>query len=654
MRRIKLIGLFLRNFKGVADFRLVAAGNDLKIYGDNAVGKTSLFDAFTWNLFGKDSKNRTNFEIKPLDEKGEVKQHGLSHEVEAVYEVDGKELSLKRVFEENWTKKRGSQKSTFTGHTTSYYIDGIPVKKKEYDAKVNELVSEDLFKLLTNPLHFNEQLDWKKRRELLFELAGDVTDEEVAGKDKKLGEFIARLNGRDVESHIKVIRSKQKKINDELDDIPVRIDQIQLTMPEVDESLKAEIESEIKKLDEEIEELQETVNNVRNGGQVSKKKAELMDIDLELKRIRNEHESGNKDEIYRYKAKVQENESNIKIWENEIQSNLRMMKRLRERENELEVEVHELRKEYVTENKKEFVHEAECTCPTCGQDLPEEQIEEAKEKALKAFNEAKAETLKGLALKGKRKAEELNNVKVEADKLEDKNEKLEAEIEKLRNKTDLIKQEISELEKETTDIMENPEYVEALKKKKAIEEEIAQLQEQSDMAILDLREEMDELKHKRASEQSRLAEFVVAERGRKQIAELEEKERELTAEYEELEAELFLAEKFIRTKANMLEEKINSLFRFVTFKLFEEQINGGLKETCVTLYKGVPYDKGLNNSAQINAGLDIINTLNNHYQVYVPIFIDNSESVTKLIDMDTQTIQLVVSEPDKELRVEIA
>lgn len=74
---------------------------------------------------------------------------------------------------------------------------------------------------------------------------------------------------------------------------------------------------------------------------------------------------------------------------------------------------------------------------------------------------------------------------------------------------------------------------------------------------------------------------------------------------------------------------------------------------CETLYEGVPYGSGLNNAAKINVGLDIINTLSEHYGILAPIFVDNAEAVTKFINVDAQLISLVVSEKDKQLRVEL-
>ena len=116
---------------------------------------------------------------------------------------------------------------------------------------------------------------------------------------------------------------------------------------------------------------------------------------------------------------------------------------------------------------------------------------------------------------------------------------------------------------------------------------------------------------------------------------------------------MYLTEEFIRTKVRLLEDRINSKFKMARFKLFEVQVNGALAETAETMYNGVPYSN-LNNGARINVGLDIIRTLAKHYNLYPPIFIDNRESITELIDVSPQqTISLIVSEKDQKLRVEL-
>lgn len=119
---MKLLRLTLSNFKGVKQFILQANGHDAQIYGDNATGKTTLYDAFLWLLFDKDSQNKKDFAIKTLASDGS-ELHGLEHSVEGKFDLDGRIVTLTKSYMEQWTKKRGSAEKTFTGHTTDYFID---------------------------------------------------------------------------------------------------------------------------------------------------------------------------------------------------------------------------------------------------------------------------------------------------------------------------------------------------------------------------------------------------------------------------------------------------------------------------------------------------------------------------------------------------
>ena len=136
------------------------------------------------------------------------------------------------------------------------------------------------------------------------------------------------------------------------------------------------------------------------------------------------------------------------------------------------------------------------------------------------------------------------------------------------------------------------------------------------------------------------------------IEELKGQERDLAAEHEQLEKELFLVEGFVRAKVEMLESKINSRFKLARFKLFNEQINGGLQECCEVLFDGVPYNSGLNTGARINVGLDIIRTLSEYYQKSFPVIIDNAEAVVDLEEIDAQIICMFVSKKHRSLKWE--
>lgn len=229
---MKLLKLTLKNFKGIRDFSLEANGRNVDIWGDNATGKTTIFDAFTWLLYDKDSKNKKDFELKTLDENNSP-IHNLNHEVEGFFEVNGKQIILKKVFAEKWTKKRGSATEEFTGHTTDYFVDGVPVKKNEYDGKIAEIANEEIFKLLTNPTYFNEHLHWQERRMILLEICGDIADDEVIASDPSLSELPEILQGRKLEDHRKVIQAKRTEINKELEKIPIRIDETHRSLPDL-------------------------------------------------------------------------------------------------------------------------------------------------------------------------------------------------------------------------------------------------------------------------------------------------------------------------------------------------------------------------------------------------------------------------------------
>ena len=176
MKNVKLMELSLLNFKGIRKIR-VRFGDETYVYGRNATGKTTLMDAFLWLCFRKDSQGRTDHEIKTLDSNNQPYRK-LEHEVTGMFEVDGEKIELKRVYREKWVKKRGSAKEEFTGHEVEHFWNGVPLSETEYKAKIAELFDENVFRLVTNTSYFNS-LKWQDRREVLVQIAGEVSDDEV-------------------------------------------------------------------------------------------------------------------------------------------------------------------------------------------------------------------------------------------------------------------------------------------------------------------------------------------------------------------------------------------------------------------------------------------------------------------------------------------
>ena len=651
MKTLKLLNLRLHNFKGIKNFQLDAHGESLKVFGDNATGKTTVFDAFVWLLFDKDSNNKKDFQIKTVDANGN-ELHNLNHEVEGVFLLNGEELTLKKVYKEKWTKKRGSAHQEFTGHTTDYYIDGVPVKKKEYEEKVAEIINEDVFKLLTSPSYFNEQLHWKDRRDTLLEIAGDVSDEEVIENNPSLAKLADILGKRSIDDHKKVIAAKRKEINEELERIPIRIDEIHRNMPDITGLDKEDLEKKIAHISNKISEKQEKINDLKNGSEINNIKKQISDIDLQLNELKFEHEQQGQNEIYKLQIAKQEEDSNIKIIKSKISNLKEQIDNYQGRIKSYEDEMNRLRDEWKQVNDEPFEHDEECVCPACGQDLPEEQIEEARKHHEQQFNKLKAKKLERISNEGKALKAKVEQLTVQISNYQDEIKLLEADLLKKEKRIKHLEEQTEKLSSNLTDVTETDKYKALVAQKEELQQKIEDLQQSVQGEIFNIQAEINELNAELEQLRNQLSEIKTAERSKARIAELEQQEKDLAQQFEQLEEELYLTEEFIRTKVNMLESKINSKFRYARFKLFKENINGGFEEVCETLYNGVPYSSGLNNAAKINVGLDIINTLSEHYKFSAPIFIDNAESVTKLIDIDSQVISLVVSEKDKTLRVE--
>ncbi|SMB98000.1 SMC domain protein [Thermanaeromonas toyohensis ToBE] len=647
---MKLLRLTLKNFKGIRRFTLEPNGANCTVYGANEAGKTSLVDAYLWLLFGRDSQNRADFAIKTLDQNGQVIP-GLEHEVEGVFDLDGRKLTLRRVFREKWTKKRGSATTIFSGHETLYYVDGVPVKEKEYQARVAALADETVFRLLTDPYHFNRNLSWQERRRILMEICGDITDQEVIVSDPSLSELPSILGNRSIDDHRKIVQARMSKINQELREIPTRIDEATRALPDVPDIDEAELQSQIKALYDVLAEKQAALAQVSSGGAIAEAKVALRECEAEIQRLRNEQAARQAERTGELRRKLIEAKGQVDVLTTEIAVAKRRMVQLLDDAQAVEREINSLRIQWHERNKQEFVFEQDTICPTCGQPLPQEKLTEAREKALAEFNLAKARDLEEISNLGKRRRAEYEEIMGEYNWLSAKLAEMEAELVKRQAEVDRLKAEL-EAANNDTDIALDNAIKAAMERKAELEAEIERLQADNREAIEKVRREIDAINGQIKDLSQTLARIQARKAGLARIEELKAQEKALAAEYERLEKELYLCEQFVRTKVNLLEERINSKFRYARFKLFEQQVNGGIAETCVTLYKGVPYPD-LNGAAKINIGLDIINTLAEHYGFYAPIFIDERESVTNLIPVNSQVISLVVSPRDKTLRVEI-
>lgn len=655
--KIILKKLELKNFKGIKDL-VINFGDVTSISGKNATGKTTVVDAFTWLLFGKDSKDRTTFNIKTLDANGE-ELHGLEHSVTGELEVDGQAITIQRLYKEKWTKQRGQAQAELKGHTTEYFINEVPTSMKDYQARVNQIFEENKFKLVTSPLYFTN-LKWQDQRKMLLEIIGDIDEETVINYNPSL-EPLRNLLTDGIDNLLKVVKAKISKLKDNVKSIPFRIDECNNSIIDEDfqalEFRKRGIESGIKSLDESIEdkskvndrklELSNKIFELKQQFQAKYNKAKS-DMELPKMQLKNdmrelEYKLQDQERDYRTAVRTEEH------LEREIVEGKNSISKLKFENEGLREEFSKVKGETLEIDESQFV------CPMCKREFETNDIEAKKAELLSNFNTDKEERMKNIQARGK-----TNNATIA---------KIEANISTLNNKLietseyiNGIKQKVEETKEQINNLSVQLSISDCTKEIKfeGMEELKAEIKNLEDeMRSISIGDSNMELKVRKANLVKELEEVNRLLAGREnndklilRIKELQAEERGLAAKIAELEGQQFMCEEFIRTKVELLEGSINNKFAgSISFKLFNKQINGGLNECCEATVNGVPFSNA-NTASQINAGLSIVNTLSKHFNVQAPIFIDNAESVNKIGETDSQLIKLIVS-LDNTLKVEV-
>lgn len=633
---MKLTKLELLNFKGLKSFTINLNG-DVVIRGDNAAGKTTVFDSVCWLLFGKDSLDRADFEIKTLD--GGEPIHKVNHEVTGTFTLDeGGTVELKRVYREKYSSPRGGE-VTMTGHTTDYFVDGVPKKEKEYKEIVNSLVDENIFKLITNPLYFNETYSWQNRRKLLLEMCGDISDEDVIASHDELRRLAELLEGRTVDDHRKVVAAKKTAINKELDMIPVRIDEAMRNKPEIT-SDKAKLIRDIETLSAGIDEVEKQKAIIQNGFSSTEKESKIRDINRQIEAQSSKVLSDYHKQKQRLRDEYEASLTKLKMVEVDRD-------RCADRRDELNKEIEReskriatLQSEFDTFNAQQFNKES---CPTCGQALPADK-QEILEAEFNANKSKKLEEWKGLiesAVKLKANYEEQQEIMVS---------KIDSLTTEASQYNDAYNVKFKEYEAYSEPNLEDdPVYADLKAQLFLLEIDDEPGADTEELTKLD--EELSSMKSKKAALETELNKFKLIDDINHRILELENQQQKLVAEKNALDEASFLMDEFIKAKVNMLEESINARFKLARFKMFNVMLNGNVEECCETTYEGVPY-RSMNNAARINVGLDIINALTSYYKVNAPVFIDNAEAVTEFVPVNSQTIKLIVDESKPQLTVE--
>ena len=641
---MKINSIIIQNFKGCKSATYTFDGKNVTISGANGSGKTTIFDSITWLLFGKDSLGNTKFEVRPLDADGN-QIDSIEISVAAKFDMEnGKTLELKKVQKQNWVKKRGTENPVLQGNPNSYEIDGYPKSEKEFKDYVNSIINEDLFKMLTNPMYF-PNMPWKDQRAVIMKLASKVSDVDIAKKLKKFEPLLDELEKAPSTDDIKA--KYQKSINElkkKQTEIPLRIDEANNNKVDID---VAELELQKNSLNEQISEKKSQIsdadNQIKELQKLSDGIMELKFSESDLFRKANESLINKKQSIrsqideknmslFNISNGIQENDRQITGYQSDIENGVREKNRLLAMLDKIDSEVFD---------------DNTAICPTCRRALSETEIESLKNE----FEKSKAERLANIKKDILEVETDIDNAKNMLPKVKQCNEDNLANQKKLEDEVADLEKQLAALP-DYVDISDTEEYKNIqnqIKEKESVMSEISNYEDMRssvNLEIEDLQSQLIECEKEIAKSQNNVE---IDER----IAELQAELKEVGIKITSQEKIQYLLDEFIKYKLNKISGSINSMFDGVDFKLFDIQLNGGVKEVCECTVNGVPYGS-LNNGHRIVAGLQIIKALQNMYGVYLPIFIDNAESLNdfNIPDMNCQLIKLKVAD-NKDLRIEV-
>lgn len=621
--------LEMKNFKGIKEKKILFDRTETKLYGANATGKTTVADAFMWLLFDKDSHDRKDFAIKPLAENNEP-IHFLNTEVSAEFEFESKTFILSKVYKEKWVKKRGQAEQEFSGHETTYSIDGVPCKKSEYNQYVNQIIKENTFKLLTNPFAF-ESMKWQEKRKILFEVCGNIEDHQVKGYDK-LQEVLA---GKSIEDCKKSLAATKKKLNEEIKSIPTRIDEVTRSIEEGLEPLD-ELQTQIKAKEEHKTALQEQLEaSNEQFNELREKQHQLLSLERTREEAIREHNRVSYAEYNTHKDQLDTLKRDVHNKQSEQDRIVKKLEILKQDEIIINSKIQDERNEWIRIDAETF-EEHKSICPTCGQNLPIDQLEELKNKHIKE-KEARKQQVVRIADQLK---EDLARCQKEQEDLSKDFETLAKELVAIQKNVQGLEEKLGQpIDTTPCDTSEIDAQIDVLKKEietftKVDNEQLKQAIRIEEINIQNIKIRL--AKHEENAKQV------------ERIRELKEKLEDYQCKRADIEQQEILIEDFTQDKIEMLESNINNKFKEVSFKLFEQQINGGLVECCESLIYGVPFSNA-NNAAKVQAGIEIIKVLSEHYGMNAPIFIDNRESISTIPSTNSQVINLIVEELATEL-----
>ena len=675
MRNVKIKSLHIQNFGSIKDLS-ITFGIKTLISGRNESGKTTINDAYSWLMTNKLANGGQADGIRPHDKSG-IEDDNAVISVSAVIEIDGSEKEFLKEQRKEFTQKTGK----FKGNNNLYFINGVPKKEKEYKAYVEEKILElDNLELCTNASVLLN-MDTKKRRAVIFDMVPDITDADVAATDVRFANIPPKLDDCTLDELIQSVRYQisgrgrgDKGLKGRQDELPARIDEAQRKVCDTAEYSLAisGLKKEIADLDEQEKSLDDVMNAY------DKKSKDILGLKFEQSEIVRKANEGLvqqrkalDNEIFSLEQDKKSAENDLRVAEMDLKhANMGIERHTAEvKQAQTDWKTY-YEREYPEENleriKAEQFDENSLVCPTCGQDLPEEQakkiradFEQKKAKRIKdeegvktAFYEAKDKKLTEITESGNKAAADLKEAKKAQEEAKLKIHELKHEIASLAMEIQQKQAELSKLP-ESVDLSDNAEYQKITAEISRAEEALKQMNNGSER-----RREINLIKNEKTAEISKLKTLIVeSEKAQERVNELKEEQKNVGQLLADCQQELDLLKDFQKAKCNMLSEAVNKMFAFVKWRLFKMNQDGeGYQEVCEPMIENEPYGRRLNHGSRALAELDICNTFQNVHNVSLPLFVDDFDGITentmeKINQFGRQMIFLKATEGN--LKVEI-
>lgn len=649
---MKITCLEMENFKNQQKLSVVFGENYTNIYGCNGAGKTTILDAIHFLLFGKDSKGQNSTEFRPYDKDGNT-IHDIETRVVGSFEDNGYMYVLEVVYREKWTKISGSDERKLTGNTTDYFIDGVPKKAKDYQAFVSEYFVEPWFSITSNPNAF-PNLHWQEQRQMLLDIIGDVTVGEVIAANPTLAVIKEDLLKNSVDDLKKKWAREKKGYEDANKTIPARIDELTKSLSGIEDPELAKTKAEVQLLREKepLEILQAERAEILNGTRKKSLEAEIKALEAKLDVIRGVR----REAVEKIKQPYIEKANNITKDCESVSAQLRIMRpQLRNLENDIEsieANLKVLGTEWQAISEEVF---SDNECPCCHRPYTEDMLKPM----LEQFNMNKANRLEACNSEGMALAQRLENLKAEKSNLLMEINKLSRFQADTAEKLRVENNEAMQAAVAKVPDLESFAYPETTTKFWEIREEISLRQRQLSEVNVDISVQLQlidakiqEAKVPVDEAENVLQRLKLDDMTNERIAQLQSEKKNNLLRLGEAEQKLSLLGKYSVAKINMISDGINNMFERITFKLFDKNIgNEGIRETCELMMDGVPY-RNLSFAEKHIAGMEIIRVISEKRNFKNPVFIDNRESIINLPPAPAQVINFIVSEKDKELRIE--